>query len=98
MFENPNPCLMCCSVRNYLDLSGLLGRVKQRLIATSTNMCGISTVHICCKLPENPKDILTLSSFKFTFNVPRYSKQYITFVRVDLHLALQCTLTLILLF
>lgn len=31
MIGNPNPCLICCSVMNYPDLSGLLGQVETKI-------------------------------------------------------------------
>lgn len=106
MIENPNPCLMCCSVRNYPGLSGLLGRAKQHFIAMSTNTCDIST-HGCILLESVANSQKTRRTFQpsallnlclMCISLPRYSKQCITFLRIYLRLALQCTLTLILLF
>lgn len=76
MIEYPNPCLTCCSVMNYADLSGLLGQVETKInletqyfLVISTNTCYIfiQFARIRGKLPENSMDIPTLSSFKFTF-------------------------------
>lgn len=81
IFENPNPCLMCCSVRNYLGPSGTGEATFHRLVhkyARHLHTCILHFAPICCKLPENPKAVPILSSFNFTFIVHLFAKVFKT--------------------
>lgn len=46
MIGDPNPCLICCSVMNYPDLSGLLGQVETKINLEMQQLLSYQKSHV----------------------------------------------------